>query len=166
MNGPLVVPPPTAASTRPQAEHEAIYRLFIVEGLSGDIAAQRLNSLFPGASYTRMSVGSYSHRQGWSKVGRSDSHGRIPPADPSARRSKFAPGPNSVILAELDPRAPDGAALGPKQCLWPVGKTPRATEMDRQLFCGDPAGEGPYCPAHHKAAYSGASKAEADAAKN
>lgn len=166
MNAP-VIPPKTAGSTKPDAEHEAIYRVFILEGLSGEQTAEHMNRAFPGSTYTRAAVGAYADRQGWSKGGVAGGHGRVPPPDTTINRTwPYPAGPLAAVLADLDPRDPEsGKLLGRSQCRWPVGKQQPAGRMAAQLLCGEAShSDFCYCLTHYGKAYPG-SKDHADAAK-
>jgi hypothetical protein len=65
----------------------------------------------------------------------------------------WPPGPNSRPLAELDQEREDGTRA--HDCRFPVGPDPEAPwTASEQLFCGEAAEDGPYCP-YHKAKASG-----------
>lgn len=161
----VAIPPREPTSTRTDEQHAALYRMFIIEGLSGAETAIQMNAMFPGLSETRFSVNAYSHRNGWPKGGRTGGHGRVPPPEAAPKRKPHPPGSRASILADLDPRDPDGKLIGPKQCHWPVGASPRG-RMDLQLFCGEAShGDSGYCLTHYGIAYP-TSRRAADAAQD
>lgn len=150
-----VIPPRAPTSERTDEQHELMYRLYIIEGLSGAVTAERMNVIFPDLSETRMSVTGYSARNHWPKGGREEGHGRIPPpeAPASVKRPQHPAGDRSAVLADLDPRDMDGRLLGEPQCRWPVGPSPRG-RMALQLFCGEAShGDSVYCLTHCGVAY-------------
>lgn len=70
-----------------------------------------------------------------------------------------------VVRAPYEPPRWESAPLvrlGLRQCRWPVGPTPEPAEMDAQLFCGAPTGDGQtWCAEHRKIGFtSSASDAE------
>lgn len=114
------------------------------EGLSAREVARRLG-------VSRNAVIGKIHRLGLSggrrRAGAARPAGAVRPRGPRRARSAPALRRAGPAPAEADPDLPGQAdllSLSPGDCRWPVGD-PRAAGF---AFCGRPAAQGPYCPAH------------------
>lgn len=155
MNAPLVIPPKKPGSTWSEDAHREVYLTYVIEGLSAGSTAKRLAQRL-GGEFTKNQVVAYAHRNGWEHVAAPSGPITTTKGNPNAYRAKpQKAGPKSRILAELDPRDPDGKLIE-TSCKFPVGKSPPQGDMAAQLFCGEVAKVGPYCCGHARIAYPSA----------